>query len=229
LFSTARLFMIFGVGVHAVRTQAPAQPEQPSFRMFLPLGLPVAVLAGMAAFALLTPFRPHPGPPPGKPGALVWGDAIFANTAELKAWLKLHGDPSYSVWLGRHPAAARLVKTEKAAAPAAVAHQARPATAAPTTAAAPKTAAPRAAAKTAAPTPQSAEARAAPATAKGGSDRTLTIVFALLAVLAFGATVAPMRLVRHDGRPIMTEETRWLVAAGGIGVLAGLAVALFIG
>ena len=46
---------------------------------------------------------------PGFHGSLVWGDGIFSNQAQLKAWLGLHG-ASYKEWVKQHPAALRLVK-----------------------------------------------------------------------------------------------------------------------
>ena len=76
--------------------------------LFLPLVLPFAVLAGVAVFAALTPYDRSVTASPGRPGALVWGDGIFANRCELKAWLKQHG-VSYSVWVHQHPAAVHLV------------------------------------------------------------------------------------------------------------------------
>lgn len=77
--------------------------------VFLPLALPFAVLAGVAVFGALTPYHRDAGPPPGQAGRLVWGDGIFANRVELRAWFRLHGG-SYRAWARRHPAALRLVK-----------------------------------------------------------------------------------------------------------------------
>jgi hypothetical protein len=51
---------------------------------------------------------PHPDAP-GFHGSLVWGDGIFSNRAQLKAWLILHG-ASYEDWVKQHPAAVKLVK-----------------------------------------------------------------------------------------------------------------------
>jgi hypothetical protein len=91
----------------------PVTRKQRPFRLFLPLALPFAVLIGVGVFAALTPFKHDPGPPPGAPGALVWGDGIFANRFELKAWLNLHG-ASYAAWAKQHPAAVALVKPHRA-------------------------------------------------------------------------------------------------------------------
>lgn len=90
------------------------QPQRP-LKVFLPLALPFAVLAAVAVFAALTPYHGTPGPAPGEPGALVWGDGIFANKVELRAWMRLHGG-SYAQWSRQHPAAFRLV-TRRASAP----------------------------------------------------------------------------------------------------------------
>ena len=75
---------------------------------FAPLVLPFVILIAVALFAS---FRWHPGtktPPPGMRGSLVWGDAIFADRVEVKAWMTLHG-ASYTRWAKHHPAALSLL------------------------------------------------------------------------------------------------------------------------
>jgi hypothetical protein len=68
------------------------------------------IIAGIAVFGIVSPysFKPSP-PPPGTHGSLVWGDGIFSNQAQLKAWLSIHG-ASYDEWVKTHPAALQLVK-----------------------------------------------------------------------------------------------------------------------
>lgn len=63
-------------------------------KVLLPLALPFVVLAGVAVFGVLTPYHQASAPPPGRPGALVWGNGIFANSFELKAWLGQQAPPT---------------------------------------------------------------------------------------------------------------------------------------
>jgi hypothetical protein len=78
--------------------------------VFLPLALAFAIIAGIAIYGVLSPSKATPAPAaPGFRGSLVWGDGIFSNKAQLKAWLTLHG-ASYKVWVREHPAALRLVR-----------------------------------------------------------------------------------------------------------------------
>ena len=83
--------------------------------MLLPLATAFAIIAGIAIYGVLNPSKAKPNPnAPGFRGSLVWGDGIFANQAQLKAWLKLHGG-SYEAWVKQHPAALRLVKPPRQA------------------------------------------------------------------------------------------------------------------
>src|SRR4051812_22114995 len=78
--------------------------------VWLPLATAFAIIAGIAIYGVVNPSKAKPNPnAPGYRGSLVWGDGIFANRAQLKAWLKLHG-ASYDAWVKQHPAALRLVK-----------------------------------------------------------------------------------------------------------------------
>ena len=86
------------------------QKQQNRLVVFLPLATAFAIIAGIAIYGVLNPSKAKPHPDaPGLRGSLVWGDGIFANRAQLKAWLKLHG-ASYDAWVKQHPAALRLVK-----------------------------------------------------------------------------------------------------------------------
>src|SRR5689334_20873114 len=78
--------------------------------VFVPLAIAFLIIAGIAVFGIVSPysFKAKP-PPPGTHGSLVWGDGIFSNQAQLKAWLGIHG-ASYDQWVKTHPAALRLVK-----------------------------------------------------------------------------------------------------------------------
>ena len=74
----------------------------------LPWVITAAVLVATAV-ALFWP-RPVEGnpAPPGQSGALVWGDAVFANPLELQAWLRIRG-ASYATWAKRHPAGVEIL------------------------------------------------------------------------------------------------------------------------
>lgn len=90
-----------------------AQPKRRPWALFLPLLIPVVVLAGFAAYVLLTPSKPRPlVPPPGHHGALVWGDGIFASTPEMRAWLQQHGG-RYPSWASRHPRGVSLITSPR--------------------------------------------------------------------------------------------------------------------
>lgn len=83
------------------------------FPVFLPLGIAFLIIAGIAIYGTLSPYNAKPSPPaPGVRGSLVWGDGIFANSAQLKAWLRLHG-ASYDAWAKTHPRALTLVKPRR--------------------------------------------------------------------------------------------------------------------
>ena len=90
----------------------PARTSRPPNRawVFLPLATAFAIIAGIAIYGVLNPSKANPHPDaPGFRGSLVWGDGIFSNRAQVKAWLTLHG-ASYKDWVKAHPAALRLVK-----------------------------------------------------------------------------------------------------------------------
>ena len=97
-----------GMMAYNVPRELPRGSRRMSPWGFAPLVLPFVILIAVALFAS---FRWHPGtktPPPGMRGSLVWGDAIFADRVEVKAWMTLHG-ASYLRWAKHHPAALRLL------------------------------------------------------------------------------------------------------------------------
>ena len=75
--------------------------------VFLPLAAAFLIIAGVAIYGAISPYNAKKPPPPGSRGSLVWGDGIFANSAQLKAWLRLHG-ASYDTWARTHPRALAL-------------------------------------------------------------------------------------------------------------------------
>ena len=100
---------------HAERLRARAgaipvatRVERSPASLLLPFLLAVVILLGTTAYGLLRPqSHVHPAAP-GHRGSLVWGNGLFANRSELKAWLNQH-DASYAKWAKKHPAALRLV------------------------------------------------------------------------------------------------------------------------
>ena len=153
--------------------------------------------------------------PPGIRGSLVWGDGIFANQAQLKAWLKLHGG-SYEVWVRQHPAALRLVKPRTK-------HElavARQKAAAARRAAAHKTSAP-------ASVPV-VPAVATTGTATSSSSQGLVIWLAVIGGLLLGGLAAlPNGVVRRIGLVATVGEREMRVGALGAGaaILLGVIVA----
>ena len=75
---------------------------------YLPLAFPLAILLGVVVFANVKPAPAAGIAPPGSRGSLVWGDGIFSERVEVKAWLGIHGG-SYRRWAPHHPAALRLL------------------------------------------------------------------------------------------------------------------------
>jgi hypothetical protein len=78
--------------------------------IFVPIATAFLIIAGIAIYGAISPYNFHKNPaPPGARGSLVWGDGIFSNKAQLKAWLSIHGG-SYAKWAKTHPRALVLVK-----------------------------------------------------------------------------------------------------------------------
>ena len=93
-----------------VAMQARTRKQPNRVWVFLPLVMAFAIIAGIAIYGVVNPSKAKPHPDaPGFHGSLVWGDGIFSNRAQLKAWLILHG-ASYEDWAKDHPAALRLVR-----------------------------------------------------------------------------------------------------------------------
>ena len=76
--------------------------------VLLPWGFALAVLVAAGVLAFLPRAVKTQPAAPGRSGALVWGDGVFANALELEAWLRIRG-ASYRTWALRHPAAVKLV------------------------------------------------------------------------------------------------------------------------
>jgi hypothetical protein len=185
-------------------------------RVFIPLLLPFLILIGIAVYAAVTPYDSTNLPPPGQRGSLVWGDGIFANETEMKAWLKLHGGASFTEWAKHHPAALSLVKPRhrRTAVPAKVkvkkparVHKAAPA------------------AVTAVPTV------ATTSTSTKTPSWTRWFFTALGLLLALAAIAAPGRLVaRLVSGPVRSHrDMRLAIAGASIAVLGGVAVAVLLG
>jgi hypothetical protein len=183
-------------------------------RVFLPLLLPFLILIGIGVYAAVTPYSSTNLPPPGQRGSLVWGDGIFANKTELKAWLKLHGAGSFQQWAKQHPAALNLVQPRK--------HRAAvPAKAKVTKPARTQKAAP-AAGVTAAPVISSSPTKTPTLT------RWFFVGFGLL--LALGAIATPGRWVARlvTGPVRNARDMRLAIAGAAMAVLGGVAVAMLL-
>ncbi len=189
--------------------------------LFLPLALPFAILAAVAVYGVVRPPSSDGPPAPGSPGSLVWGNGIFANRVELKAWFALHGG-SYAAWAKQHPAALRLVPVtsrqtppkQRSHAVAAASHTVRQ------KAVEQKAAQPVAAARSL--------GVSAPAGRSWRSGANLVLwILIVVGVLLGAAAVAPERLVhRLPGAAFWKErELRIGSAAAGVALLVGVAIA----
>jgi hypothetical protein len=190
---------------HRTAFAPPRQKDRVPLRVFMPLALPVVVLLGVLAFAALTPYSHTTGPPPGAPGALVWGNGIFANTFELKAWLNQHG-ASYRSWAKQHPAAIRLVKAK------------------------PAKAHPAAAAKTK-PAPAVAARASVGETTVSKTDLSTKNRYLLVALglLVLGVGLLPRRALARVGMSERASAVRTSIAGAGLAILVGVAVAALLG
>jgi hypothetical protein len=94
-----------------VAMQARTKKQRPNkVWAFLPMVAAFGIIAGVAIYGVVNEPKANPHPDaPGFHGSLVWGDGIFSNRAQVKAWLALHGG-SYEDWAKTHPAAVRLVR-----------------------------------------------------------------------------------------------------------------------
>ena len=77
--------------------------------VFVPIATAFVIIAAIAIYGQISPYNSKKPPAPGHRGSLVWGDGIFANKLQLKAWLSQHG-ASYGTWAKTHPKALALVK-----------------------------------------------------------------------------------------------------------------------
>ncbi len=202
--------------------------------LFLPLALPFAILAAVAVYGVVRPPSSNGPPAPGSPGSLVWGNGIFANRVELKAWFALHGG-SYAAWAKQHPAALRLVsatsrqtqvvqKRPRVVAVAShTAPQARHTVRQVTHAVRQKAAVPRvAAARSIGVSSTAAAARSW----RSGANLVLWLLI-VVGILLGAAAAAPERLVhRLPGAALWKErELRIGSAAAGVALLVGVAIA----
>jgi hypothetical protein len=189
----------------------PVMPEKPRLRarVFLPFALAFLVLAGVAIYGALKPTKAVLGNPYGPPTGLVWGNGLFHNRAELRAWLRNHG-VSYKTWAKTHPAARALVsptaRRRRAHVPAA-AKKLHPV-------AAPKVAA--------APT------QVVTTTTARSRDKNMLTWAAIAIGLLFGLiAIVPARTARRFGLTWLAEEREFRlgVAGAGAALLVGVAIA----
>jgi len=79
------------------RSSVPPSRSRLPWQIVGPWGLALAVLVTTALVAFLPRGVESDPSPPGRSGALVWGDGVFANKLELEAWLRIRG-VSYESW-----------------------------------------------------------------------------------------------------------------------------------
>ncbi len=200
--------------------------------LFLPLALPFAILAAVAVYGVLRPSSSNGPPAPGSPGSLVWGNGIFANRVELKAWFALHGG-SYAAWAKQHPAALRLVsatsrqtavRQKQPHVVAGASHTARQTShrAQQVTDTAHQKAAQRVAARSVGISTSAAAGRSW----RSGANLVLWLLI-VVGIFLGAAAAAPERLVRRlPGAAFWKErELRIGSAAAGVALLVGVAIA----
>jgi hypothetical protein len=204
--------------ISAMMVAMQARTRKPSpLWVFLPLAAAFAIIAGIAIYGVVNQPKANPHPnAPGFHGSLVWGDGIFSNRAQLKAWLKLHG-ASYDAWVKQHPAALRLVKPPVKH-KVAVTHKPR-----------------KAATKTVAhkvTTPKVPVVATPAVTTTSSSDHRLVIWLAVFAGMLFGLlALLPHRVLRRVGflRTVGERELRLGALGAGAAVLLGVIVATLAG
>jgi hypothetical protein len=201
---------------------APKAPsvETPSnrLRILWPLAVPFAVLLGVFAFANLQPSKHTIA---SRPGALVWGDGIFASTTELHAWLRLHGG-SYHAWVRQHPQAFRLMTAQREAKATVTSRHTpeRVSIRRGTTPAARRTDAVAGAKKTIITSPVGTTS----------SQRSLTaLLLVIFAVLVLSGALLPGSWLRQVGSAARVLDIRIGLAAAGVALLSALALALAFG
>jgi hypothetical protein len=173
-----------------------------------PAVLAALVLGGFVLYAALTPYSSQEQPP-GRHGALLWGDGMFANTLELKGWLRLHG-ASYAAWKKRHPSALRLVTPLRPVESRRALQARRPAAAKPAGAATPARRKPA--------------SRAAAATAPEARRNWVVLALAALGLLIVAASTLPAFVLARIGVS-RRDDFRIHAAATGVSVLVGVLVA----
>jgi hypothetical protein len=205
-------------GVVAVR--APQRKRQTSPWVFVPLATAFLIIAGIAIYGIISPYNLKKPPPPGQRGSLVWGDGIFSNRAQLKAWLGIHG-ASYAEWAKTHPRALYLVKPRPKRTPAQLA-KARKAAALKAAAAAKK--------PKPTPTPAVREVASAPVATSQPQSTGVWIVVVLGLILGAAAAI-PSRLLWRAGVPVGSRERELRIAAIGAGaaLLIGVIAATIVG
>ena len=109
--------MLLSMGAAQLQWYASPTRKRREWTLFLPLLLPVLVLAGFAAWVLTSHSKPKTlTPAPGRQGSLVWGNGIFAKPPEMRAWLAQHGG-RYPLWAHKHPHGVKLITVKHRAHP----------------------------------------------------------------------------------------------------------------
>jgi hypothetical protein len=198
--------------------------------LFLPLAVPFVILAAVAVFSVAYPSTFAKPRGPGSAGSLVWGDGIFANSSELRAWLKLHGS-SYEAWAKMHPQALKLVSLPRPIHSPGAAR--RVALAKASIATKPSTPAKKSTVK---PSTARGESRALSAGFPPGSGSQASSALGIWLLLAFGLVLgagatAPRAVLRRIGVASMEREQQLRVGIGtaGLSIIFGTIVATLFG
>jgi len=191
--------------------RAPKKRRQSAAMVFIPLATAFLIIAGIAIYGVISPYNAKTPPAPGGRGALVWGDGIFANKAQLKAWLRIHG-ASYEEWVKTHPAALQLIKPK------------------------PKHRATLAKGQKKAPVKKVAEPTRVPSVAVSATTTSSHQSTGIWLVVGFGLLLGllaatPSRLLWRAGVAVGTRERELRVAAIGAGaaLLLGVIAATIVG
>jgi hypothetical protein len=195
----------------AMTVRQPRRRHSPVW-VFVPIATAFLIIAGIAIYGLISPYNAKTPPPPGARGSLVWGDGIFANKAQLRAWLRQHG-ASYEQWAKTHPRA-RVLVTPRPRHPAVLTKAKKKATST----------------KVAARSPVSHVAPATASASKSHGSIGVWIVVVLGLLLGFLAAVPRELLVRAGvDVGVREREVRLAAVVAGAALLVGVIVATIVG
>jgi hypothetical protein len=201
-------------------------PRSVALNLVLALAIAAALFTWFRIANVLTEKAAVTASVSGRPSSFAWGNQVFSSQAQLAAWLRSKGIDS-SVWLRRHPDAARILGAQAPPSPV------RPPKSTKTVSKAVSKASPKTATKTPHSTAKTSHATASQApggaatgpAASSGSTSPVVPILVILALLLGGLTFAPGRVWRLVLRRVpMGLEERIYPAAGAVGILVALSV-----